>query len=88
MILPILHGVTRFSLIGLVAVGIALITGCVSESARAWDGGNEVELLQEARSLFQAVPKDMATADFPVVPERVRLGHALFFDPPCPSTAP
>ena len=81
MRLPILHGFTRFSLIGLVAVGIVVAAGCVAESARAGDGGDEAELLQQARSLFQAVPKDMATPDFPVIPERVRLGHALFFDP-------
>jgi cytochrome c peroxidase len=76
-----LHGCNRFSIIGLVAIGIAVTTGCFAESARAGEGGDEAELLQLARSLFRAVPKDMATPDFPVIPERVRLGHALFFDP-------
>jgi cytochrome c peroxidase len=50
-------------------------------AASAREQADEAGLLQQARSLFQVVPKDMATAEFPVTPERVRLGRALFFDP-------
>jgi cytochrome c peroxidase len=39
------------------------------------------ELLRRARELFQPLPKDMATAEFPVTKERVQLGRMLFFDP-------
>ena len=38
------------------------------------------ELLKEAQSAFRALPKDMATPDFPVTPERVSLGRKLFFE--------
>ncbi|WP_165071059.1 cytochrome-c peroxidase [Paludisphaera rhizosphaerae] len=39
------------------------------------------ELLGQARDRFRSLPKDMATADAPTTPERVRLGRALFFEP-------
>ena len=38
-------------------------------------------LLKLAQSTFKPLPKDMATAEFPVTPERVALGRMLFFDP-------
>jgi cytochrome c peroxidase len=65
----------RIWIMCLVAVAI---TGVVASFALASD---DADLLKEARSLFQPLPKDMATAEFPVTPERVRLGRALFFDP-------
>lgn len=39
------------------------------------------ELLKDAQGRFEVLPKDMATADFPVSPGRVKLGRMLFFDP-------
>ena len=39
------------------------------------------ETLQQARVAFKALPKDMATKEFPVTLERVELGRMLFFDP-------
>ncbi|VTR93800.1 cytochrome c peroxidase : Cytochrome c peroxidase OS=Singulisphaera acidiphila (strain ATCC BAA-1392 / DSM 18658 / VKM B-2454 / MOB10) GN=Sinac_4048 PE=4 SV=1: CCP_MauG: Cytochrom_C [Gemmata massiliana] len=39
------------------------------------------ELLKDARDTFEPLPKDMATREFPVSPERVSLGRKLFFDP-------
>ena len=39
------------------------------------------ELLKQAQELFQPLPKDMATAEFPITKERVELGRSLFFDP-------
>ena len=59
-------------------VAVAIAAGLVAKSALAMD---DADLLKEARSLFQPLPKDMATAEFPVTPERVRLGRKLFFDP-------
>jgi cytochrome c peroxidase len=38
-------------------------------------------LMKEAQRIFQPLPKDMATAEYPVTPERVTLGRKLFFDP-------
>ncbi len=38
-------------------------------------------LLKEARGTFQPIPKDGATAESPVTPDRVELGRKLFFDP-------
>lgn len=38
------------------------------------------DLLKVAQGRFEALPKDMATADFPVSPGRVKLGRMLFFD--------
>jgi cytochrome c peroxidase len=38
-------------------------------------------LLKRAQEIFQPLPKDMATAEFPITRERVELGRSLFFDP-------
>jgi cytochrome c peroxidase len=42
---------------------------------------DDASLLKDAQAVFRPLPADMATADFPVTPERVALGRALFFDP-------
>lgn len=41
----------------------------------------DVALLSQAQQLFKPLPKDLATAGFPVTPERVALGRVLFFEP-------
>ncbi len=41
----------------------------------------DAELLKQAQELFQPLPKDMATPEFPITKERVELGRSLFFDP-------
>src|SRR5262249_48025655 len=41
----------------------------------------DAALLKQAQELFQPLPKDMATAEFPITRERVALGRPLFFDP-------
>lgn len=61
------------------AMGIILAAFGISSGAWA-DTGNEATLRQ-ARVLFKPLPTDMGTAEFPVTPERVTLGRALFFDP-------
>ena len=38
-------------------------------------------LMAKARQLFNPLPQDMATKEFPIVPARVALGRKLFFDP-------
>ncbi len=37
-------------------------------------------LLADAQQAFKPLPRDMATPEFPVTPERVELGRMLFFD--------
>jgi cytochrome c peroxidase len=41
----------------------------------------EDALLKQAQEIFQPLPKDMATPEFPIIRERVELGRSLFFDP-------
>jgi cytochrome c peroxidase len=43
--------------------------------------GDDAALLKEARGIFQPLPNDMATPEFPIMPAAVRLGRALYFDP-------
>jgi cytochrome c peroxidase len=60
-------------------IAIAAVALAFSLVAAA-DPGEE-ELLKRAQAIFKPLPKDMATPEFPVTPERVELGRALFFDP-------
>jgi cytochrome c peroxidase len=41
----------------------------------------DTALLKQAQGIFEPLPKDMATAEFPITRERVELGRSLFFDP-------
>lgn len=43
--------------------------------------GAEPSLMAKARHLFNPLPQDMATKEFPIAPARVALGRKLFFDP-------
>jgi cytochrome c peroxidase len=73
----------RFMIAGPAHVGIICLVSTIlaTSSVAAGNGDDDADLLKDAQKLFQPLPKDMATADFPVTPERVRLGRALFFDP-------
>jgi cytochrome c peroxidase len=57
---------------GIAASFMVLLTGAAAE---------EAGLLKQAQEIFQPLPKDMATAEFPITKERVELGRSLFFDP-------
>lgn len=59
---------------GHVFIGSLLLS--ISLSAIAADA-----VLQQAQALFKPLPANMGTAEFPITPERVALGRALFFDP-------
>jgi len=61
----------------LYAVGITAPFAILLFAAAAED----TALLKQAQGIFQALPKDMATAEFPITRERVELGRSLFFDP-------
>lgn len=49
--------------------------------ALAATAAGEEDLRTQAKALFGSLPKDMATADYPVKLEQVALGRQLFFDP-------
>src|SRR6266851_2901783 len=44
-------------------------------------GAHDAALLKQAQEIFQPLPKDLASAEFPITKERVELGRSLFFDP-------
>src|SRR3984957_517549 len=69
---------------GIALTGVAFVLAiCAFDTnhaaARAADV--DADLLNNARSNFQPLPKDMATPEFPITPSRVELGWKLFFDP-------
>lgn len=72
-------GVKTLCLLG--AVGV--LVGAFGTSSGAWAGTDtrDEALLHQAQALFKPLPKDMGAPEFPVTPERVALGRALFFDP-------
>jgi cytochrome c peroxidase len=43
--------------------------------------GDDAQLLKDAQRVFKPLPKNAATPDFPITPDRVELGRKLFFDP-------
>jgi cytochrome c peroxidase len=57
------------------------VTGMAVGPLLAQTPGSDAQLLKDAHLLFKTLPKDAATAEFPVLPERVELGRKLFFDP-------
>jgi cytochrome c peroxidase len=57
---------------GVAASFMILLTGAAAE---------EAALLKQAQEIFQPLPKDLASAEFPITRERVELGRSLFFDP-------
>ncbi len=66
----------RFVVLGAALLGAAL--GAASSFAR---GDGHAGLHEKAREVFPPLPKNAGTADYPITPERVRLGQMLFFDP-------
>jgi len=63
--------ITRIALAGMVVMLAGL-------PANAWAA--DKELLERAQGVFQPLPKDMATPEYPLTKERVSLGRQLFFD--------
>ena len=52
-----------------VSAVITIAAGVAASSAIARDDGDDADLLKEAQGLFEPLPKDMATAEFPVTPD-------------------
>jgi cytochrome c peroxidase len=72
----------RLTWTSLVAIwSIVAATIMLVESIPAQAADNDAQLLKEAQRVFKPLPKDAATAEFPITPERVELGRKLFFDP-------
>ncbi|MEZ2141843.1 cytochrome c peroxidase [Bradyrhizobium sp. DN5] len=68
---------SRFRLAALIAaVAVGGLVAATFDVRGATD-----DLLAQAQQVFQPLPKDMATPEFPITPERVELGRTLFFDP-------
>src|SRR3979411_1108199 len=68
--------------IALTGVAFVLAIGAFDTNhAAARTADVDADLLNDARSNFQALPQDMATPEFPITPSRVELGRKLFFDP-------
>ena len=63
--------------LAVVSIGIA---AALSASVVA-DDDTDRALLERAQQLFKPLPPDAGTAEYPVTPERVALGRALFFEP-------
>jgi cytochrome c peroxidase len=62
---------------GPIALALSMSLGIAFATQAAEDDA----LLRDARRVFAALPKDMATAQRPITPALVELGRALFFDP-------
>ena len=56
---------------GITASFTILLTAAAAEDAA---------LLKQAQEIFERLPKDLASAEFPITRERVELGRSLFFD--------
>src|SRR5260370_4039298 len=61
----------------IVAIGTSMIVATVPTRG----AGSDAQLLKDAQRVFTPLPKNAATADSPITPERVELGRKLFFDP-------
>ena len=61
-------------------IAVASVTGIFAATFEVSSATDDSQLLAAARQAFQALPKDMATPEFPITPERVELGRKLFFD--------
>ena len=65
------------AMIGVIAVAVIV----VAQASFSQEGTNDSGLLKDAQVRFEPLPKDLATAEAPITPERVELGRKLFFDP-------
>src|SRR5262249_40324478 len=60
----------------MLAIGAMAVSVAAGHAA-----AGDADLLKQAQKIFAPLPKDMATPQFPITPERVVLGRKLFFDP-------
>jgi cytochrome c peroxidase len=62
-------------------VTVTVASSIIVATIPARTASNDGQLLKDAQRVFKPLPKDAATPDFPITPERVELGRMLFFDP-------
>lgn len=60
---------------------LGMLTTALWAGASPATADDDSKLRTQAQQTFGALPKTMATPEFPVTPERVELGRMLFFDP-------
>lgn len=68
-------------LCAIVLMAVQGVFGSAIEASAEEPLKTDAQLLAAAQKQFRPLPKDAATADNPVTPERVSLGRKLFFDP-------
>src|ERR1700732_666185 len=68
---------TTMAKLPLYAAGIAASFTILLTAAAAEDAA----LLKQAQEMFERLPQDLDSAEFPITRERVELGRSLFFDP-------
>src|SRR5258707_15661819 len=72
----------RSGRIAVMATGLIALTPFIFTGALfAQSAEDDAKLLEQSKKVFQPLPKDAATAEYPVLPDRVSLGRKLFFDP-------
>jgi cytochrome c peroxidase len=62
-------------------VRLTLAGGVILLAISSAVGADDAIVLKQAQDIFQRLPKDMGTPEFPLTKERVHLGRLLFFDP-------
>jgi cytochrome c peroxidase len=67
--------------VGSIMVTVTVATSIIVATIPGRAATNDTQLLKDAQRVFKPLPKDAATPDYPITPERVELGRMLFFDP-------
>lgn len=62
-----------------IVLGCAAVVTAAAASLLSADDGEQARL-ERALAVFRPLPADAATDQYPLTPERVALGHALFFE--------
>jgi cytochrome c peroxidase len=75
--MSLIHWLSAGAIAGFTASGAMVADFRVTYAAE----NDANQLLSEAHGIFKPLPNDMATAEFPITPERVDLGRKLYFDP-------
>src|SRR6516165_9032008 len=72
---------TRAGIAAAATVCIGVAAGVLAPMTFGQRAEDDANLLKDARGNFDPLPKDAATRESPVTPDRVALGRMLFFDP-------
>ena len=61
-------------------VSISVLTTALYCAAPLFAAGTDEDLMNRAKAVFGPLPASMPSPDNPITPEKVRLGHLLFFE--------